>query len=113
MDAAVEVADWTLNVVDDTVFDTVDFLTGGAIDVDYDDGQFSAGVDLKALGPVLVVLFQELLVGATLDFVELQPGEFQFVFINPNDPPPIMGGCGGGSGGGCGSCGSGSGGGCA
>lgn len=46
VDAAVEVADWTLNVVDDTVFDTVDFLTGGAIDVDYDDGQFSAGVDL-------------------------------------------------------------------
>lgn len=44
--AAVEVADWGLNVLDDTVFDTVDFVTGGAIDVDYDDGQFSAGVDL-------------------------------------------------------------------
>ena len=43
--AAGEVAEWGLNALDDTVFDTVDFLTGGAIDVDYDDGQFSAGVD--------------------------------------------------------------------
>jgi len=44
--AAGEVAEWGLNVLDDTVFDTVDFVTGGAIDIDYDDGQFSAGVDL-------------------------------------------------------------------
>ncbi|MBI5613259.1 MAG: iron-sulfur cluster assembly accessory protein [Gammaproteobacteria bacterium] len=28
----------------------------------------------------------ELLTGATLDFVELNPGERQFIFINPNDP---------------------------
>lgn len=42
---------------------------------------------------------QELLEGTTLDFVELKPGEFQFVFHNPNEPqcaPPT---------GGCGSCG--------
>lgn len=26
----------------------------------------------------------ELLTGATLDFVELKPGEFQFIFIHPN-----------------------------
>jgi hypothetical protein len=45
-EAAVAVGEWGLNVLDDTVFDTVDFITGGAIDVDYDDGQFSAGVDL-------------------------------------------------------------------
>ena len=31
---------------------------------------------------------QELLEGATLDFVELRPGEFQFIFINPNEAPP-------------------------
>lgn len=28
----------------------------------------------------------ELLTGATLDFVELNPGEARFIFINPNDP---------------------------
>ncbi|WIM06537.1 MAG: iron-sulfur cluster assembly accessory protein [Candidatus Nitricoxidivorans perseverans] len=49
----------------------------------------------------------ELLTGSTLDFVELRPGEFQFVFVNPNE---VGGGsCGGGGndgyGGGCGGCG--------
>ena len=28
----------------------------------------------------------ELLTGATLDFVEINPGEHRFIFINPNDP---------------------------
>ncbi len=27
-----------------------------------------------------------LLEGATLDFVEIEPGEFRFIFLNPNDP---------------------------
>lgn len=48
---------------------------------------------------------QELLAGASLDFVELRPGEFQFIFINPNEPPS-GGGCASRSSG-CGSCGSG------
>lgn len=44
---------------------------------------------------------RELLAGTTLDFVELRPGEFQFIFINPNDP----GACGGQeTGSGCGGC---------
>ncbi len=53
---------------------------------------------------------EQLLTGATLDYVELEPGEFRFIFLNPNDPsyvPPgsDQGGCGsGGCGGGC-SCG--------
>lgn len=29
---------------------------------------------------------KELLQGTVLDFVELAPGEFQFIFINPNEP---------------------------
>lgn len=29
---------------------------------------------------------KDLLTGATLDYVELSPGEFHFIFINPNDP---------------------------
>jgi len=28
----------------------------------------------------------ELLAGATLDYVEINPGEARFIFINPNDP---------------------------
>lgn len=57
---------------------------------------------------------QALLTGATLDFVELRPGEFQFIFRNPNDPPPATGGCASRqtNSGGCGSCGGGSAGGC-
>ena len=47
---------------------------------------------------------QELLDEATLDFVELRPGEFQFVFINPKEgscsgrtePSSGCGTCGGG-----------------
>jgi iron-sulfur cluster assembly protein len=63
--------------------------------------------------------FEGLLNGATLDFVELEPGDFRFIFLNPNDPhfaPPgegaEQGGCGssGNTGGGCGSGGCGSGG---
>jgi iron-sulfur cluster assembly protein len=66
----------------------------------------SCGVTLLIAPPS-----QELLKGATLDFIELHPGEFQFVFINPNDPPQATGGCASRTGG-CGSCGSGSTGGC-
>ncbi len=43
---------------------------------------------------------QPLLSGTTLDFVELRPGDFQFVFDHPNNTP----GCSP-AGGGCGSCG--------
>lgn len=45
---------------------------------------------------------RELLRGATLDFVELAPGEFQFVFMNPNEPPTN---CAGTRSSGCGGCG--------
>ena len=58
--------------------------------------------DCEGLQILISPRSQELLEGATLDFVELKPGEFQFMFVNPNEPncaPP---------GGGCGSCGRGS-----
>jgi iron-sulfur cluster assembly protein len=45
---------------------------------------------------------QELLNEATLDFVELRPGEFQFVFMNPKE-----GNCSGSGPSGCGPCGGG------
>ena len=46
---------------------------------------------------------QELLAGTTLDFVEVNSGEFQFIFVSPDDP----GACGGrNQPSGCSSCGS-------
>lgn len=67
---------------------------------------------IKVAGVTLLISppSQALLKGATLDFVEFQPGEFQFIFINPNELPPAGGGCASRSNG-CGSCGS-TGGGC-
>jgi hypothetical protein len=38
-----------LNGLDDTVFDTVDYLSGGIIDVDFDDGNFSANVGIEGI----------------------------------------------------------------
>lgn len=53
---------------------------------------------------------REILEGVTLDFVEIQPGNFNFVFVPPEDkrpPQPTGGGCGAA---GCGSGGCGGGG---
>lgn len=65
----------------------------------------SAGVTL-----LVAPLSQQILAGTTLDFIELRPGEFQFIFINPNESAGNAcasrssgcGSCGGGSTGGCG-----------
>jgi iron-sulfur cluster assembly accessory protein len=39
------------------------------------------GVDL-----VVAVSSKDLADGMTIDFVELQPGKTEFIFLNPNDP---------------------------
>jgi iron-sulfur cluster assembly protein len=41
----------------------------------------SEGVDI-----VFDPVYKELLNGATLDFVEIEPGQLNFIFLNPNDP---------------------------
>lgn len=41
----------------------------------------SNGVDI-----VFSPAYKELLQGATMDFVELEDGDFRFIFLNPNDP---------------------------
>ena len=41
----------------------------------------SAGVDV-----LIAVSDKALLNGAVLDYVELEPGRFHFIFLNPNDP---------------------------
>ncbi len=38
-----------LNAVDDTVFDGVDYVTGGVVDIDFDDGRFSASVGIDGV----------------------------------------------------------------
>lgn len=54
----------------------------GFDDVKEDDVTYtSEGVDL-----VVSVLSNELLDGMTIDYVELEPGNPQFIFINPKDP---------------------------
>lgn len=55
-------------------------------------------------------LSRDLLSGTTLDFVELRPGEFQFIFL-PAEVAQDRGGCAS-RGSGCGGCGGGSAGGC-
>jgi iron-sulfur cluster assembly protein len=60
----------------------------GFDEVNEDDIRFaSEGVDI-VMAPEYVPLLDR----ATLDFVELQPGERQFIFLNPEDPdyrPPV------------------------
>lgn len=47
-----------------------------------DDTQVVAGTITVLVSPGCV----ELLTGATLDYVDINPGEPRFIFINPNDP---------------------------
>ncbi len=45
--------------------------------------------DLIRAGAVTVVIAPKekaLLQGTVLDYVELEPGDFKFIFMNPNDP---------------------------
>jgi len=66
-------------------------------------------IDTEGVKVLVAPAHGELLAGSTLDFVEMQPGDFRFIFINPNDTGGSS--CGtsqqGGGGGGCGGCGGG------
>jgi iron-sulfur cluster assembly protein len=58
------------------------------------DNARKGDVTLTSNGVALVVAEEEreLLAGMTVDFVEFEPGDFRFIFVNPNDsasvPPP-------------------------
>jgi iron-sulfur cluster assembly protein len=60
----------------------------------FDDNQMEGDLYLTSEDVDIVISesSQILLEGTTLDFVELEPGTFQFIFMNPNDsnytPPP-------------------------
>ncbi len=79
----------------------------GFDDANDDDLSF----DCEGVQVVLEPQYGPLLQGTTIDYVELEPGQFHFIFMNPNDTGD-GGGCSSGSGGGCSSGGCGSGGGC-
>lgn len=66
-------------------------------------------VDSEGVTVIVAPGHEELLSGAVLDFVELNPGDFRFIFINPNDTGGSSCGSssGAGGGGGCGGCGGG------
>ena len=66
-----------------------------------DDGTFVYGMGFDEMGDDDALLASEginvvvsntskdFLIGATLDFVEISPGDHQFIFINPNDPTHV------------------------
>lgn len=74
------------------------------------DEQSEGDMMVNSEGVTVIVSpeYMDLLNGAVLDFVELDPGDFRFIFINPNDDGGSS--CStssGGGGGGCGGCGGG------
>ncbi|MBZ0095313.1 MAG: iron-sulfur cluster assembly accessory protein [Sulfuricella sp.] len=75
------------------------------------DEQSEEDVMVNSEGVAVIVAPENmgLLNGAVLDFVELDPGDFRFIFINPNDNggSSCSTSSGGGGGGGCGGCGGG------
>jgi iron-sulfur cluster assembly protein len=54
----------------------------------FDDNRLEGDVHLSSQGIEVVVSGSSMLLlsGMTLDFVEIEPGSYQFIFMNPNDP---------------------------
>lgn len=65
-------------------------LEDGTIDygMGFDDQPRDDDTRITAEGVEVLIssTSKDLLNGATLDYVELNPGDFRFIFINPNDP---------------------------
>ena len=51
-----------------------------------DSKQDDIKVSINSIDVVIAPESAELLKEATLDYVELEPGKHQFIFMNPNDP---------------------------
>ncbi|MDH3355185.1 MAG: iron-sulfur cluster assembly accessory protein [Chromatiales bacterium] len=75
-----------------------------------EDGSFDYGmgfdeitdedIDVKSEGVIVIFApeYGPMLKGMTIDFVELEDGQYHFIFLNPNDPtfiPPIEESAGG------------------
>jgi len=59
------------------------FVYGMGFDEMHDDDALLAS---EGINVIVSDAAKDFLIGATLDFVEINPGESQFIFINPNDP---------------------------
>ena len=53
----------------------------------FDDQQIEGDLRITSGGINVIIseISKTLLEGTTLDYVELEPGELQFIFMNPND----------------------------
>jgi iron-sulfur cluster assembly protein len=73
-------------------------LADGAIDYGMgfdEEREEDARIECEGVTVLVSPPSQGLLAGTTLDFVELEPGDFRFIFINPNEAGPSAGsGCG-------------------
>lgn len=49
-------------------------------------GDTDLEMDSEGVRLVIAPDMKELLEGATMDYVELEPGKHHFIFLNPNDP---------------------------
>lgn len=65
-------------------------VANGGIDygMGFDDHEKDSDLVFKSQGVTLVIepVSVDLLKNAVLDFVEIEPGQYQFIFMNPNDP---------------------------
>ncbi|MGD8524739.1 MAG: iron-sulfur cluster assembly accessory protein [Thioalkalispiraceae bacterium] len=54
----------------------------------FDDAQRDEDIQIDSEGVKLVTSagYVELLNGLTIDYVEIEPGQYNFIFMNPNDP---------------------------
>ncbi len=54
----------------------------------FDDNRLEGDIHITSQGIDVVVSGSSMLLlsGTTLDYVEIEPGLFQFIFMNPNDP---------------------------
>jgi iron-sulfur cluster assembly protein len=54
----------------------------------FDDAHYDEDIELNSEGVKLVTgaAYVPLLNGMTIDYVEIEPGQFNFIFLNPNDP---------------------------
>lgn len=55
--------------------------------IGFDDNEQEGDVHVRSEGidVVIAMASQPLVDGMTIDYVELEPGSFQFIFLNPND----------------------------
>lgn len=51
-----------------------------------DEGADDTRFESEGISVLVSNTSKDLLAGATLDYVEIDPGEYRFIFINPNDP---------------------------